>query len=289
MIKNRAPLVFVLVALLGISGCVSFMGPSQQARREAAAKILEVYALPAMLEQVAPVIANSLRMNLPSSVSEAAHERLVRAIEQVYASEALLAAMNRRLRKKAAVAGRVGVLINAAEKLDSKLAKHMIALERKAGTEAFTRGYRKFLQQPLSQEDKQRLAMTRRLLDAMGLVDLQVTLQVGMLKGMVAARNAVVKKDMETDADMAQRMAEMARKGLRQSLLKELPLMLLYAYRSVSNEKLDRYLALHNSPSLAWVNEAIPEVLGSVLRAASKRLAERYAALRVANEQTGDA
>lgn len=289
MIKIRVLLVVCLASLVGVSGCASILGPSEQARREATARILQVYALPAMLKRVAPVITHSLEMNLPSSTSDTQRTRLARAVAETYEATALLAAINQRLRQKAVAEDRIGALLNAADKLDSTLVKDMIALERKAGTEAFNRGYRKFLQQPLSGDDKDRLATTRELLDSMGLVDLQLAFNVGMLKGMIAARNVVVDESMKTSPDTARKMAARTRSGLRATLRQELPVMLLYAYRTVPDAKLARYLALHNSPALAWVNEAIPEVLAAVLQDAAQRLAETYAALQVANEQTSDA
>lgn len=275
-------LVTGLLMAVGISGCAYLWGPSEQVRQDAAAQILSIYAMPDMLAQVAPIISDSLKMNLPPSVTDAEHDRLLQAIAQSYQRDVLVAAMNQRLREKASAENRAGVLLKAAAKLDSPLVNDMIALERKAGTAEFSAGYDDFLRGPVDEANKPRLLKTGRLVVSMGLVDLQLAFNVGMLKGMINARNTVVEAADRTSPAIARQMAERTRGSLRRNLLQELPLMLFYAYRTVPDAKLERYVALHDSPALAWVNKAIPEVLKQVLENASQQLAERYAGLREA-------
>lgn len=276
MTNTRLPLVIALAALVWLAGCASFTGPSQQDRREAADRVLKAYEIPAMLEQVAPVINDSLKANLPSSVSDAERERLARAVAEAYASEPLLADMNRALRRRARSDDQVGVLLEARAVLDKKLTKDMIALERKAGTDEFDAGFEQFLKQPIEEEDKPRLDKARRLLDNMGLVELQLTFNVGMLKGMIAARNAAAGSAAQTSSDTASSMAERTRNSLRKRMNQKLPIMLFYAYRNVPDAKLDRYAKLHASSPLAWLNEATPEVLESVLQQATRDLVTTY-------------
>lgn len=279
MTNVRVSLALVsVVSLALVAGCASLTGPSPQARSEAATRVLEAYDMPAMLGQVAPIINDSLKANLPPSVSDAEHERLTRAVADTYEAEALLDDMNERLRRRAKADERTGVLIEAKGKLDTSLARDMIALERKAATDEFVSGFKKFLDKPVEEEDKPRLEKARTLLERMRLVDLQVAFNIGMLRGMVTARNAAANPADQTSGDNTARMTEQTESSLRKRMNRQLPIMLFYAYRNVEDAKLDRYATLQASPPLAWLNETMPEVLTSVLRDATERLPENYAA-----------
>lgn len=275
---NRVPLAAVFVSLGLVAGCASLGGPSEQTRSNAAQQVLDAYDVPGMVGQVAPIINDSLKSNLPPSVSDAERARIKRAVADTYEAEALVADMNQRLRQRADEAGRTGVLIKAADKLETQLAQDMIALERKAATDEFAAGFEEFLKKPVEEEDEPRMAQARTLLDRMGLVDLQVAFNVGMLRGMVAARNAAAGDAGQTSSDNTQRMAEQTENSLRKRMNKQLPVMLFYAYRDVETDKLDRYAALQDSPPLAWLNETVPKVLAAALADATDRVANNYRA-----------
>ncbi|MDN5937560.1 MAG: hypothetical protein L0H83_02745 [Salinisphaera sp.] len=237
---------------------------------------LAVYDIGGMLAQVAPVINDALAMNLPSDVEPAAREHLHAAVRKAFDPTVLSNNAARRLLARARADERGAALVQAAVKLDSPLPRRMVANEQAAATEKFAQGFAEFLEQPVDPAGEPRMQKMRKLNDALELVALQIAFNVGMMRGMVAARNAVSSPTMETSQATLQRMLDQTRQSLRPRLQQHLPVMLFYAHRKVSEEDLDTYLEMQTGPALRWLNAALPDVLQETLAAAAKRLREQY-------------
>lgn len=268
--------ILPLLAVALLAGCATLTGPSQKERNQAATRVLEAYGVPDMLGQVAPIINDSLENNLPATVPADTRERLTRAVSAVYERDALARDLATRLRERADADERAGVLIEAADQLETPLAETMIAREQKAATEEFAKGFKEFLDQPVKEEHKPRIESARKLVERMRLVDLQVAFNVGMLRGMVSARNAAASAQYQTSDENADRMAEQTETSLRKRMNRQLPIMLFYAYREASDDELSSYAELQAGPALSWINSAIPEALSATLADAAARVPGRF-------------
>lgn len=265
------------VSLCLIAGCAGWpFGGGAVADNSQAERIIRAYDLDGMLAQVGPIIRDSLDSNLPASVPADKRRQLDAVIDQVYAPERLAQDMAQRLQQRAVERDQAGKLAVAAQTVGDPLVGRMVANEQAAETEAFATGFQAFLQQPRDPAEEPRLARMRELISEMHLVDLQIEFNAGMLRGMVAARNEVVPSDYEVSAENRARMLDQTRESLRERLPAQLPTMLLYAHREVSDEDVYAYLALHDQPGMRWVNRALPAVLADTLTAAAERLAGTY-------------
>lgn len=275
MFRRRSFSGAVLLSLLAVGACATST-PPERSGAEAAELILHAYDLPAMLRHVAPIINDSLIVNLPADVSPAERSRLRESVIRAYGAETLAADLVRRLHESAGRAERPDLLSRAAQMLDSPLARKMIAHEQSAASDDFARRFQRFLEKPVRPEDEPRLKLARDLVAEMRLVELQVEFNVAMLQGTVAARNAAVPDGQQTSDANLKHMETQTRDRLRQRLQRQLPVMLFYAYREVDDEALRGYERLQTSPPLHWVNAALPELLAQSLSTASKRFSHHY-------------
>lgn len=272
---RAARLAVAGAALVAASGCAGMpdwwpFGPDARAN---ARQVLVIYDIGGMLDQVAPIIIDSLAANLPAGVQEPETKWLQARIQAVYDPARLLEQAALRLAALAEAREREGALDQAAERLDTALALRMVQNEKAAATQAFADGFAAFLQQPVDPANAPRMQRMRDLSEALHLVDLQIAFNVGMLRGMAAARNAVVDESMRTSPEILQRMSETTRRALRSRLVEQLPILLFYAHRDVAGEDLERYLTTQTTPALAWTNNALAAVLEATLEDAAARLA----------------
>lgn len=277
MFQRFVPGAVSLCLIAGLAGCAGWpFGGGAAADNSQAERIIRTYDLDGMLAQVGPIIRDSLDSNLPATVPADKRRQLDAVIDQVYAPERLAQDMAQRLQQRAVERDQTGKLAVAAETVGDPLVGRMVANEQAAETEAFATGFQAFLQQPRDPAEEPRLARMRELISEMQLVDLQIEFNAGMLRGMVAARNEVVPADYEVSAENRARMLDQTRESLRERLPSQLPTMLLYAHREVSDADVYAYLALHDQPGMRWVNRALPVVLADTLTAAAERLAGAY-------------
>lgn len=267
---------FAFLAVLLLAGC-GIGGPGGDApAHEAAHSIIVTYQVPAMLAQAAPIISDSLKSNLPAQVDAQRRQQLQKAVRAAFDSDRLTADLTRRLQAAAEDGGKTDDLVHAAETLDAKLPRRMIALEDAAADEDFAKGFREFLQSSPPDDGEPRMQHVRKLARNMQLVELQTGFNVGMLRGMVRARNAAAPEAYRTSDETMRRMIKETRDGMHQRLNGQLPIMLFYAYREVPDAKVAEYDRLQSDPALQWVNGQIARAVEQTLSGAAEDVAERY-------------
>lgn len=279
MFQRFVPGAVALCLVAGLAGCAGWpFGGGAPADNGQAERVIRAYDLDGMLAQVGPIIRDSLDSNLPATVPPDKRRQLDSVIGEVYAPERLAQDMAQRLQQRAVEREQTGKLAVAAEAVDDPLVGRMVANEQAAETEAFATGFQEFLQQPRDPAREPRLDRMRELISEMQLVDLQIEFNAGMLRGMVAARNEVVPAEYRVSDENRARMLDQTRESLRERLPSQLPMMLLYAHREVSDADVYAYLAMHDQPGMRWVNRALPAVLADTLTAAAERLSAAYPA-----------
>lgn len=275
----RLPLVLALMLAVSACSSMSWWPFGERAKLTDAAQVLAIYDIDGMLAQVAPIINDSLAANLPAEIGAAKRERLREVVQEVYDPTLLAAAAARRLLQRARAEERGAALAAAAAALDAPLPRRMVANEQAAATQEFARGFAAFLKQEADPAVEPRMRQMRQLNEATSLVDLQIAFNVGMLRGMLAARNAAAPTAKEISPENIERMIDSTRSALRPHLTQRLPVMLFYAHRDVSPADLAAYLALQGSPALDWANSALPDIIAQTLAGAAQRLPVRYKTL----------
>lgn len=257
-----------------LAGCATL--GLQESEERAAERVMGAYRIDAMLAQAAPILADSLDANLPAAVGQDERVRLRQTVTEVYAADTLKAAVAGRLAENARSAERGAALRRAADLLEGELAQSMIAREDKAGDAGFGEGFREFLQQPVTEESDRAVARMRQLTADLQLVELQTAFNLGLLQGMVAARNAVAPPDYTMSQENLQRMMRQTTEGLDQRLSRRIPLMLLYVYRDAAKEQRDAYIEMQRDEDLRWVNGALAQAIDGALKDAAAALPEHY-------------
>lgn len=259
---------------VALAGCAT-LGVGQSGE-QAAERVLAAYRIGDMLAQAAPILNEALDANIPAEVGEAERTRLRRAVSKAYDGDVLTAAVADRLAQRAREAERVPDLRHAAEQLESDLAQAMIAREDSAGDEEFNTGFREFLQQPVTEESDRAVARVRQLAADLQLVELQTVFNLGLLQGMVTARNTVAPPGRTTSKENLARMMRETSEGLDQRLSRRIPLMLLYVYRDASEEQRAAYIQLQRDEALRWINGALAGAVEDALDAAAETLPGHY-------------
>lgn len=257
-----------------LAGCALF--PDRVDENREARRIVEAYRVDAMLAQSAPIITDAVMANLPAGPGEDERERLRAAIHAAYDAERLEAAVADRLAEWARVQDRADALRHAADRLNSELARDMIAREDAAADDQFAQGFQTFLQQPANDASDQAVRRMRGLADDLRLVELQTAFNLGMMQGMIAARNTVVSDDYSISPTSERMMLEETRAGLDMRLSQQIPVMLLYAYRDVDQARRAAYAELQHDEALRWVNRALAEALETALADAAERVSDLY-------------
>jgi len=269
-------LIAALTAAMLVTGCASLRGGGDAAQTAAANRIIQAYDVPELLTQAAPAVRKSLDNNLPDSVGSAERQRLNGIVEDVYAPLALRQDVVERLSAQAAETGHEAALVEAADALETPLAKRMIALEGAVSDQNFGQGFNSFIDKPASDARKRRLRIIDGLAADMQVVDLQTDFNLTLLESMIRARNATVGTSQEVGEPQIERMLSNTREGIRDKLEQQVPLMLLYVYRDVDQQALQDYADLQAQPGLAWVNRALEQAITQTLAAASEKIPNRY-------------
>ncbi|HET7371618.1 MAG TPA: hypothetical protein VFK45_12370 [Gammaproteobacteria bacterium] len=272
---KRARRCYRIASLLALAfftaGCALHPAADNRAVARHLASICQVSAL---LAQAAPAVSGSLNRNLPQSVPLARRRRVDRLVNQAFAPAPLQADAIRRLAATARRQGRSDDLARAAEGLDKPVAQRMTGLARKVGEPGFKRGFEQFIRQPAGAQRKRRLRIVDRLVDDMHLADLETRFNITLLGAMIRARNLAVAPAKRVDETQIQRILSNTRTGLHRKLEQQLPLMLLYVYRDVDTDTLERYAALQHRPAMVWAHATLVQSVGAALEAAGRSMPE---------------
>lgn len=278
VIRNMG--IAVMVALL-LSGCAmlqSFKSASPAGKvdaTQAAQRIIAAYHVSKLLAQAEPVLTRSLMARLPKSVGANQRQRLKGHIDEVFRTQALTRDVRQRLVRQAKSGNKKRVLAQAAQKLESPLASRMLNLQRNAGKDGFADGYNAFLQQPLDAQRRKRLQLLRKLMDKMGVIDIQTAFKTTLLKTMVSTRNAITPAQKDVSQSALQQLLGKARRTMRNQMSEQVPLILLYVYRNIDDETLTAYVELQSSPAMVWANQALVGAVEAALADAGGQLSER--------------
>lgn len=265
------PLALVLLVVIG--GC-ALRGPGNG--RDAARHLVTIYRVSALLAQAAPAVSGSLRRNLPQSVALDRRKRVDRLVNRIFAPAPLQADTVRRLAQAARSQGRTADLARVANWLDQPLAQRMTALESKVGELGFIRGFQQFVHERANDQRKQRLAIVDQLAADMHLADLQTRFNVTLLRAVIRARNLVIAPGDRVDESQIQRILSNTSAGLHRKLAQQLPLMLLYVYRDVDTDTLERYAAIQHRSAMVWVNKTFVQAIGGALEAAGDNIPKTF-------------
>lgn len=260
-----------------VAGCALIDTAADE--RRAAVRVIEAYRLDSMLQQAAPIVTDAVMGNLPAGPDKAARERLRRAIADVYDAQTLKSVMAERLVAWAESQRRADELHTAADQLETDLAADMIAREDSAGDEDFNKGFQEFLDRPATDASDREMDRMRALAEDLQLVDLQTAFNLGMMQGMILAKNTVVSDDYSISPSSERMMLEETRGGLQRRLNQQIPVMLMYVYRDVGESRKAAYAELQHAEALRWVNGALADALETALKAAAERIPKRYAEL----------
>ncbi|MDA3922143.1 MAG: hypothetical protein PF501_15915 [Salinisphaera sp.] len=261
----------VLIFVSLVAGC-ALMPPSREAQASAANQVVADYKVDGLLAQAAPAVTDSLRRNLPDSVSASQRQQLDQSITAAYDAQRMRESVVSRLSKAAAQSDHQKYLIKAAKELGTPLAQRMINLERKVSDPHFGDGFQAFMNKPAGTERKARLKIIDQLADDMVVTDLQTNFNVALLKGMIQSRNTVVDSSQTVGSDQKQRILSNSRDGIRAKLNQQVPRMLLYVYRDVDTDTLKKYAALQHQPEMVWTNHALADAVTHTLSDAGDRV-----------------
>ena len=292
-IRIAVRITFILGAALALGACseqgqtskaqtadtAKTGAPASQSEADAAAaQVLEAYRVGGMLDQAAPIINDALKSNLPAAVNEQERQRLAELVEKTFARDALLARTRDHMKQAAAQADAgEKYLHTAADVLQQDLAQRMIKLDDAAASDEFAQGFAAFSKETPPDDASQRMQRVRTLADSMRLEQLQVAYNIGMMKGMLAARNAASPEAYSVSDENAQKMVEQTRAGLEEHLTEQVPMMMYFAYRDVDDDTLAEYASQQDSEALRWTNAALVDALRAALEAAAASMPEQFA------------
>jgi hypothetical protein len=239
--------------------------------------VLAAYRVRGMLEQAEPIIQDALLANLPAAVSAEQRERLQMAVAQAYAPAGLFEQTSENLARAAKSEGQTEFLSEAAKALNSELAQRMVALDDEAATDEFADAFAEFQKKPVPEGAGERMRTMEGLAEDLHLVELQTVFNIGMMRGMIEARNAASPEDYSMSQESADNMVQQTREGLEAHLDEQIPVMLFFAYREVEDAKLAEYGDMQSGDALRWVNQAMVKAIGQAFAQASEEVAEQYA------------
>lgn len=282
-IKQSVYVFIALLAVLTLSACgentPSQKTASKNAASQAADRVLVAYQLHGMLEQAGPIVTDALKANLPADVSKVQQQQLQKAVNQAYAPDELMRNISRNMVAAAKRDNKLQELSTAADALESDLVKRMIKLDDAAASDEFADQFAAFLETPVEEGADKRMQIMQSLAKNLRLVELQTAFNVGMMRGMIEGRNAAAPKPYTMSQENAEKMLRETRDGLTEHLTRQVPVMMFFAYRDVSDEQLAQYVSLQDSDALRWVNQAVVAAMEKAFANASHRVPERYKAL----------
>ena len=181
-----------------------------------------------------------------------------------------------RLRDAAAEDDQQRSLTVAADALHTPLATRMIGLESATGDPNFADNFKAFVDQPATDDRKQRLRQIDLLAENMQVVQLQTEFNVTLLEAMIRARNAASAAEYQVENSRVEQMVAETRTNISAKLEQRVPLMLLFVYRNVEDSTLSEYAALQGQPELIWTNQALKKAIIDTLAAASDRVTDNF-------------
>ncbi|WP_353180430.1 MULTISPECIES: hypothetical protein [unclassified Salinisphaera] len=274
-LQAKSYLIVAMMAAAVLTGCAT--GPADKAAQESAAdRVLAAYDVPDLLAQAAPAVTQSLNQNLPDDVDAATRSTLRDAVYEAYDPATLQQDVLDRLRDAAAKDDQQRALTMAADALHTPLATRMISLESATGDPNFAENFKAFVDQPATDERKQRLRQIDLLAKHMQIVELQTDFNVTLLEAMIRARNVASAEEYRVDNSRVEQMVAETRANIGNKLEQRVPLMLLYVYRNVEDSTLADYAALQGQPELVWTNQALKSAIIDTLAAASDRVTENF-------------
>lgn len=268
---------FIIVAVAAVlaAGCAGFQFGAGRGGQDAARRVIAAYDVSRLLAQADMVLTRSLMAALPEAVGFNRRNRLRQIIDQEFEVAALTATVQQQLAQRASQSGHLDALAAAAAALETPLARRLLGLQSKAGNDGFANGYNAFLQQPPDARRKARLQQIKKLMRHMGIVDVQSAFHLTLLKTMVNMRNALTPPERDIPQARLQKLLEQTRRTLRSQLRKQVPFILLYVYRNISDADLRKYVEMQSSPALAWTNRALVKAIRRTLEQAGKRVWQR--------------
>jgi hypothetical protein len=268
-----------LAALAGVAlmlaGC-AILPIGQHTQTNAANRVSAAYQVSDLLAEAAPAVSQSLKKNLPKTISTAQRNRLRRIVANAYATQTLRRGVVERLKRKATQTQHAKQLAAAADTLEKPLVQHMIRLERNVTQPDFRQGFKAFVKQPTGARRKRRLTIVRQIAAHMQVVALQTGFNITLLASMIRARNAVGGKNARMSNAQIKRILSNTRTAISAKLRQRVPLMLLYVYRNVDTRTLQQYADLQAQPAMIWTNRALAQAIVNTLATASQSIPQQF-------------
>lgn len=165
------------------------------------------------------------------------------------------------------------------EQLRSPLSLRMAELERNTSDPANMddfKAYAASLQE--TPPPAARRQLIQRLDEANRTTEFSVDMQTAMFKAIFVAIEPVMEADLRLGDGELEKMVDEVRTSLDESLRTNTRLSYLYAFRDVSDEKLEAYIEMCESESYRWAIQLLGNAMISALNQAADRAASAMAA-----------
>lgn len=206
-------------------------------------------------------------------------EKVRQAFEEVYVPDQLKAAVRAKLIERYDDAQFKAYL----KYLQSPLTRYMAVLEQKANVNADQEKFKAFL---LSLEkaggDDVRAALATRLDDASGTTKLTINIQSAFFRSIFLAVDPTLEKDLKLQEGELDNMENEVRGSMADMTRRVTVSTYLYAYQSVSTDKLRRFVETTESLDVRLGNEMLASALLAVLHDAALSVVDR---MRVAKQK----
>lgn len=274
MTLHRFRYVFIIIlSMTLLAACTPLqvrLGEGAKLADAAAARVVAAYHVTGLLAQADTIVIDSLLEELPSTVDVARRQQLQQQVVTIFAAARLTRRLTRQLAQQALDNNQVGALLDAADLLETPLARRLHQLQEKVGEDGFAAAYNAYAQRPQRDDRAARLQRVQTLMRAMGTIELQSAFHAALLQAVLQTRNALTQSALAPTAIQTQ-LAD-SRRMLRGQLQEQLPPILLYVYRDVSDSDLQKYVKMQQSTALTWTNQALAKAIGIVLEQASQQL-----------------
>lgn len=270
---HRFRYVLIILSMALLAGCTPLqvqLGDGAKLANAAAARVIAAYHITGLLARADTIVTDALLEDLPSTVDEAQRQQLQQQVATIFADARLTAKLTRQLAQQALDNTHVSALMDAADRLETPLARRLHRLQETAGEDGFAAAYNAYAQQPHRDRRATRLQRVRALMQAMDTIELQSAFHATLLQAVLQTRNALTQSMLAPTAIQI-KLAD-SRRMLRGQLQEQLPQILLYVYRDVSDRDLQKYVKMQQSTALTWTNQALVKAIGIVLEQASQQL-----------------
>jgi hypothetical protein len=193
-------------------------------------------------------------------------ENVRKAFEEVYIPDQLKAAVRLRLIERYEDAQFKAYL----KYLQSPLTRYMAVLEQKANVGADQEKFKEFLMSlEKNPNNDPRSSLAMRLDEASGTTKLTINIQSAFFRSIFMAVDPTLEKDLKLQEGELESMENEVRGSMAETTRRITVATYLYAYRSVSTEKLRRFVEETESLDVRWGNELFAKTLLSVLNDAA--------------------